>query len=72
MARLRVLSGRQVADILLRNGFVEVRQRGSHLRLERRLPDTTIKITIPLHRTLRRGTLNDIVKDSGLPRYLFE
>ena len=72
MARLPVLSGRQVCDILVRHGFAEVRRRGSHVRLERQVGAVTIKLTVPLHRTVKRGTLHDIIKESGLPRDLFE
>jgi predicted RNA binding protein YcfA (HicA-like mRNA interferase family) len=31
LAKLRVLSGQEVCEILAKHGFVEVRRRGSHI-----------------------------------------
>jgi predicted RNA binding protein YcfA (HicA-like mRNA interferase family) len=72
LPRLRVLSGRQAARILEENNFVFVRQRGSHLILQLRLADSTITVPVPNHRELRRGTLLSIIRQSRLPRALFE
>ena len=41
-----------------------VRQRGSHIRLEKQLPDKLIKITIPAHRPVKRSTLSRILKQA--------
>jgi predicted RNA binding protein YcfA (HicA-like mRNA interferase family) len=67
-----VLSGRQAARILEDNGFALVRQRGSHLILQLRLASSTITVPVPEHRELRRGTLLSIIRQSRLPRTLFE
>jgi predicted RNA binding protein YcfA (HicA-like mRNA interferase family) len=67
-----MLSGREVARILEDNGFVLIRQRGSHLILQLRLADSTITVPVPDHRELRRGTLRSIIRQSRLPRVLFE
>jgi predicted RNA binding protein YcfA (HicA-like mRNA interferase family) len=72
LGRLRVLSGRQVCRILIEHGFVQVRQHGDHLVMQRRLEDTTITIPVPDHRELRIGTLQAIIRQSRLPRALFE
>ena len=72
MARLRVLSGREVCDILNRNGIQELNQRGSHVNFAPPDGDIHRPLTVPLHRELRRGTLVAIIKRSGLPRSLFE
>ncbi|MDA8140372.1 MAG: type II toxin-antitoxin system HicA family toxin, partial [Desulfobacteraceae bacterium] len=42
MGRLRVLSGKQVCEILSRHGFAQIRQSGSHVVMQKKLPDTTI------------------------------
>jgi len=34
LAKLRVLSGKEVCNILSENGFVEVRKRGSHVVMQ--------------------------------------
>lgn len=72
MGKLRVLSGREVCRILAEHGFVNVRQRGSHIVMQRRVGDSTVTVPVPDHRELRRGTLLAIIRQSGLPRTLFE
>jgi predicted RNA binding protein YcfA (HicA-like mRNA interferase family) len=72
LGRLRVLSGAQVCRILADHGFVEVRRRGSHIVMQRRTQDTTITVPVPDHGQLRTGTLLSIIRQSGLPRSLFE
>ena len=73
MRRLRRLSGRDVRRILELEGFVLVRQRGSHMILQYRRPEGgTITVPVPDHRELRTGTLIGIIEQSGLPRTLFE
>lgn len=72
MGKLRVLSGRQVCSILMRHGFVEVRQRGSHILMQKRLADTTRTVPVPDHAELRMGTLQSIIRQSGVPRTEFE
>jgi predicted RNA binding protein YcfA (HicA-like mRNA interferase family) len=72
LGKLRVLSGNQVCTILVRHGFLEVRQRGSHVVMQKRLPETTVTIPVPNHAELRIGTLQSIIRQSGLPRSEFE
>ncbi|MGD0949965.1 MAG: type II toxin-antitoxin system HicA family toxin [Candidatus Binatia bacterium] len=72
MGRLRVLSGREVCTILARNGFVEVRRRGSHVVMQKRGEGTTTTVPVPDHAALRLGTLLSIIRQSGLRRALFE
>jgi predicted RNA binding protein YcfA (HicA-like mRNA interferase family) len=70
--KLRVLSGKEVCDILARRGFVEVRRRGSHVVMQLKLSGTTITVPVPDHEELRTGTLLSIIRQSGLPRSEFE
>ena len=72
MGRLRVLSGREVCEILAHNGFVEVRRRGSHIVMQKRTSDSTVTVPVPDHRELRIGTLTAIIRQAGLPRSFFE
>lgn len=67
--KLPQLSGRALVKRLQRAGFIATRQKGSHVRLEKRSPGEkvkTIKLTVPLHDTLKKGTLLRIIKDAGL------
>ena len=72
LGKLRVLSGKQVCAILEQHGFVMVRQRGSHIVMQKRLADTTLSVPVPNHAELRRGTLQAIIRQSGIPRSEFE
>jgi predicted RNA binding protein YcfA (HicA-like mRNA interferase family) len=50
-----------------RAGWVVVRQRGSHIRLQKRLVGgEVLKIIVPAHRPIKRSTLAHILKDSRL------
>lgn len=49
---------------LHRLGFVTVRQRSSHIRLERRSEGRTLRITVPAHRPVKRSTLAKILKQA--------
>ena len=72
MGRLRVLSGKEVMDILAAHGFQEVRRRGSHVVMQMRLSDTTITVPVPNHKELKPGTLASIIRQSRLSRSVFE
>ena len=72
MAKLRVLSGKEVCAILAQHEFFEVRRRGSHIVMQRRLPGTTVTVPVPDHAELRIGTLQSIIRQSGVPRSEFE
>ena len=52
---------------LQRAGWVVVRQRGSHIRLQKRLAGgETLKLIVPAHRPIKRSTLAHILKDARL------
>ena len=72
MGKLDVLSGKEVCAVLNRHGFVEARRRGSHVVMQKRLPDTTITVPVPNHPEIRIGTLQSIIRQSGAPRAEFE
>ena len=47
-------------------GWVVVRQKGSHIRLEKFAPKKISKITIPAHNPIKRSTLSYILKYANL------
>ena len=65
-------SGKEMCRLLEEQGFVEVRQRGSHRIMQLRVADSTRTIPVPMHKDLKPGTLASIVRQSGLDRSLFE
>jgi predicted RNA binding protein YcfA (HicA-like mRNA interferase family) len=72
LGKLRVLSGREVCRILEQQGFSAARRRGSHVVRQKRTADSTGTGTVPDHATLHIGPLLSIIRQSGLPRALFE
>jgi len=72
LGKLRVLSGSEVCRILERHGFTAMRQRGSHCIMQLKKEGTTVTVPVPLHEELRRGTLQSIIRQSGLEKSLFE
>lgn len=59
----RDLSGADLAKKLGGLGYEVSRQTGSHLRLTRSTPEGSHHVTIPLHGSLRVGTLNAILRN---------
>lgn len=72
MPKLRVLSGRDVCKILAQHGFEKVRHKGSHIVMQKQIGNSTITIPVPDHDELKIGTLLGIIRQSELPRSLFE
>ena len=72
MGKLPVLSGREVCAILEKHGFAKVRQRGSHIVMQRTDDQGATTVPVPDHRELHMGTLRSIIRQSGLPRSEFE
>ena len=66
-----MLSGKDVCKILEHHGFVQVRQRGSHVVMQKITENTTITIPVPDHKELRIGTLQAIIRQSGLAKGSF-
>lgn len=66
MGRLPVVSGREAIKALSKAGFVEVRQSGSHVVVQKKMPGTTNTIVVPDHSELATGTLRAIIRKSGL------
>lgn len=66
MTRLPSVSYEQIVRAFQRDGWVVIRQRGSHIRLEKRTEDRTLKLTVPAHRPVKRSTLSHILKQANI------
>jgi len=64
----RDISGEDLIQALSRFGFERVRQDGSHVRLTSLMMGSPCHVSVPLHRSLKVGTLGGIV--TGVARYL--
>lgn len=72
MSKLRLLSGRDVCKILNKHGFAEIRQRGSHIVMQKRTLEGTITVPVPDHKEIRVGTLQSIIRQSGVSKIEFQ
>jgi len=66
MARLPSVSGARLARLLESLGYVFVRQKGSHARYTLQTQNGEHHLTIPLHASVAKGTLNDILTQASL------
>jgi len=64
MPKLPALSGNDLINALMKAGFRKVRQKGSHISLQK----GKYKTVIPLHNELAKGTLFGILKQCGLTK----
>jgi predicted RNA binding protein YcfA (HicA-like mRNA interferase family) len=62
------VSGRGLIRALQRAGFVVLRQKGSHVSLEKRTADGYWRTVVPMHREIRPGTLSDILHQTGISK----
>ena len=60
MSKLPVISGRETIKTLYKNGFTAKRQKGDHVFLQK----NDIRLTVPLHPELDRGTLRAIINQA--------
>lgn len=62
MSKLRRVSGKEALVALERLGFVQVRQRGSHVVMRKQGPPGAVGCVVPMHKELAIGTLYNILK----------
>lgn len=72
MAKLPVLSGREVIKILGKAGFKPVRQKGSHIVVLKETSESKRAVVVPNHKEIDTGTLLEIIRQAGLKREAFE
>ena len=66
MSKVPSLSYQKIIKALERDNWTVVRQKGSHIRLEKKLTDGTLKITVPAHKPVKRTTLAKILKQAKI------
>jgi predicted RNA binding protein YcfA (HicA-like mRNA interferase family) len=62
MPKLRRVSGQEAIRSLERLGFVQVRQRGSHVILRRQTSEGVVGCAVPIHPELAEGALRGILR----------
>jgi predicted RNA binding protein YcfA (HicA-like mRNA interferase family) len=64
--KLPRVSAEEVIRSLERLGFVQIRQRGSHVTLKKKTSVGDIGCVVPLHRELAIGTLRSILRQAAV------
>ncbi len=71
MRKLKILSGKEVCKVLTDYGFLQVRQKGSHIVMQKKTNGRTITVPVPNHSEIKIGTLQSIIRQSEIPREYF-
>ncbi len=59
----KTFSGKRVVKTLCRKfGFIEVFQKGSHVKLRKQFLGKTVTTIVPMHKELARGTFKGILE----------
>ena len=64
MPKMPRISSREAILALERLGFEQIRQTGSHVVMKRLTEEGEIGCVVPVHRELKVGTLNGILKQA--------
>lgn len=64
MVKLPVISGIKAVKAFRKAGWVVSRQTGRHIIMEK--TGSKITLSVPDHKTIKRGTLRSLIKDAGL------
>jgi predicted RNA binding protein YcfA (HicA-like mRNA interferase family) len=70
MNKLPSLSGKDLCKVLEREGFMLVRQTGSHRIYQKETEEGRVTIPVPVHsnKPLKKGTLHAILKKAGITK----
>lgn len=68
MPRLPTVSGKKLVAALTKAGFQVVRQKGSHVSMQKVTPENNYRTVIPQHKELAKGTLLDVLHQTGLSK----
>ena len=66
MSKVPSLNYDKVIRALQRDGWVIVRQRGSHIRLQKHTGNEVLKLIVPAHKPIKRSTLSHILKQARM------
>jgi predicted RNA binding protein YcfA (HicA-like mRNA interferase family) len=66
MPKLFRVSGQETVRALEKLGFVQIRQRGSHVILKKQTTYGDIGCVVPLHKELAIGTLRGILRQAKI------
>jgi predicted RNA binding protein YcfA (HicA-like mRNA interferase family) len=68
----KLYSSREVVNALKRAKFVDVSQKGSHLKMRGIWNDKLQTVIVPMHKEIRFGTFRGILNQAGMTKPEFE
>ncbi|RPI19635.1 MAG: addiction module toxin, HicA family [Ignavibacteriae bacterium] len=71
MTKILSLPYYKIVNALQRDSWIVVRQRDSHIRLQKRIANETLKVTVPAHKPVKRSTLAHILKHAKIDIQVF-
>ncbi len=66
MVKLPVVGAIELIKLLTKLGYEKVRQKGSHIRMRKITSLGEHGVTVPNHKEISKGTLNDILSKASL------
>lgn len=73
MSKLPVVSAKDLIKALEKEGFQVIRQKGSHIVLQKRISNEVITTVVPNHSELAKGTLRSILRQTKIaPEHLIK
>ncbi|MCX8028263.1 MAG: type II toxin-antitoxin system HicA family toxin [Thermodesulfovibrionales bacterium] len=70
MGKIPSISGKELCSVLEKDGFQLVRQTGAHRIYQKITEEGSITVPVPIHKnkSLKKGTLNNILKKTGISK----
>lgn len=66
MPKLPQISGKVLVKALIKDEWIQVSQRGSHVKVMKRFQIGKATLVIPQYKIIKKGTLSTILKDAGM------
>lgn len=66
MPKLLQISGKDLVKALMRDGWIQASQRGSHVKMIKKFQIGKSTLIVPQHKIIKKGTLSAILKDAGM------
>jgi predicted RNA binding protein YcfA (HicA-like mRNA interferase family) len=71
--KLPVVSGKELIRALEKDGFQVIRQKGSHVILQKRSAQEVLTSVVPFHDEIKKGTLRSILRKTRVsPEHLIK
>ena len=66
MGKLPIVSAKDLIEALEKEGYKVIRQKGSHVILQKRTPQEVITTVVPYHNEIAKGTLRSNLRKTKI------